>query len=147
MVNMLLHGLPRWLSGKNSACQCRRCKRLGFHPWSRKIPWSRKWLTPVFLPGKFYGQRSLAGYSPWGYKVGHDWARARARTHTHTHRVLYLSNTPNSSLNIRTSDPQRVTFYKVSDQYSLIWSRPSRTRKIWNTVTAKSSLRRHHNYM
>ena len=22
--------------------------------------------TPVFLPGKFYGQRSLAGYSPWG---------------------------------------------------------------------------------
>ena len=25
-------------------------------------------LTPVFLPGKFLGQRSLAGYSPWGYK-------------------------------------------------------------------------------
>ena len=32
-----------------------------------KIPWSRKWqLTPVFLPGKSHGQRSLAGYSPWG---------------------------------------------------------------------------------
>jgi len=28
-------------------------------------PWSRKWKpTPVFLPGKFHGQRSLAGYSP-----------------------------------------------------------------------------------
>jgi len=32
-----------------------------------KIPWRRKWQpTPVFLPGKFHGQRSLAGYSPWG---------------------------------------------------------------------------------
>jgi len=35
----------------------------------RKIPWRRKWqLTPMFLPGKFYGQRSLVGYSPWGHK-------------------------------------------------------------------------------
>ena len=42
-------------------------------PWVRKIPWSRKWqLTPVFLPRKFCGQRSLAGYtSPWGCKESH----------------------------------------------------------------------------
>ena len=34
-----------------------------------EIPWRRKWQpTPVFLPGKYYGQRSLAGYSPWGCK-------------------------------------------------------------------------------
>ena len=34
-----------------------------------KIPWSKKWQpTPVFLPGKFHGQRSLTGYSPWGCK-------------------------------------------------------------------------------
>ena len=34
-----------------------------------KIPWSRKWqLTTVFLLGKFHGQRSLVGYSPWGRK-------------------------------------------------------------------------------
>ena len=44
-------------------------KRLGFSPWVRKIPWERKWKsTPVFLPGKSHGQRSLASYSPWGYK-------------------------------------------------------------------------------
>ena len=50
-------GLPRWLSDKESACQCRRC---GFNPWIEKIPWRRKWqLTPVFLPGKFHGQRRL----------------------------------------------------------------------------------------
>ena len=44
----------------------RRCRRRGFDPWVRKNPWRRKWQpTPVCLPGKFYGQRSLAGYSPW----------------------------------------------------------------------------------
>ena len=41
----------------------------GFNPWVRKIPWRRKWQpTPVFLPGKSHGQRSLVGYHPWGYK-------------------------------------------------------------------------------
>ena len=31
--------------------------------WGGKIPWKREWLlTPVFLPGEFYGQRSLAGW-------------------------------------------------------------------------------------
>ena len=32
----MLFGLPWWLSGKDSARQCRRC---GFDPWVRKIPW------------------------------------------------------------------------------------------------------------
>ena len=60
-----LVGLPRWLSNKVSACQCRRC---GFDPWVGKIPWRRKWQpTPVFSPGKSHGRRSLAGYSPWDH--------------------------------------------------------------------------------
>ena len=29
-------------SGKEPACQCRRCRRLGFNSWLRKIPWRRK---------------------------------------------------------------------------------------------------------
>ena len=34
-----------------------------------KIPWRWAWQpTPVFLPGKSHGQRSLAGYNPWGHK-------------------------------------------------------------------------------
>ena len=38
-------------------------------------PWRRKWQpTLVFLPGKSHGQRSLVDYSPWGCRVGHDWA-------------------------------------------------------------------------
>ena len=53
-------------SGKESACQYRRC---GFHPWVGKIPWRRKWQpTPEFLPGKLHGRGSLAGYSPRGLK-------------------------------------------------------------------------------
>ena len=60
-------GLPKCSSGKESACQCRRHKRRRFDPWVRKILWSKKWQpTSVFLPGKFHGQRSLVGYSPWG---------------------------------------------------------------------------------
>ena len=60
-------GLSRGLSGKESTC--RSSSRLGFDPWVGKMPWRRKWQpTPVFLPEKFHGQRSLAGYSPWGHK-------------------------------------------------------------------------------
>ena len=44
-----------------------------FDPWVRKIPWRRELLsTPVFLPGKSYGQRSLVGYSPWDHRVRHN---------------------------------------------------------------------------
>ena len=47
--------LPRWLSGKESTCQCRRHR---FDPWVGKIPWKKNWQpTPVFLPGKSHGQR------------------------------------------------------------------------------------------
>ena len=54
---------------KESAGLRRRPKRHGFNPWVGKIPWGRKWQpTPVFLPGKSHGQRSLAGSSPRGHR-------------------------------------------------------------------------------
>ena len=59
-------GFPRWLSGKESACQF---GRQGFDPWVGKIPWRMKWQpTPVVLPGKSRGQKSLVEYSPRGCK-------------------------------------------------------------------------------
>ena len=71
--------LLRWLSGKESTCQHRR---RGFNPWAGKIPWRRKWeLTPVLLPGKFCGQRNLAGYSQWGLKESD--ATEHIDTHSH----------------------------------------------------------------
>ena len=78
-----LKRLLRWLSGKVSTCECRSRKRGGFDPWARKISWSRKWQpTPVFLPGKSQGQRSLEGYSPWDHKDPDvtEWLRTHALT-------------------------------------------------------------------
>ena len=59
-------GFLRGATGKDPACQCRR---RGFHSWVGKISWEgREQPTPAFLPGQSHGQRSLAGYSPWGRK-------------------------------------------------------------------------------
>ena len=64
-----IQGFPGGPTGKEPACQHKRHKRSGFNPWVGKIPWRRAWQpTPEFLPGKFHGQRSLAGYSPLGCK-------------------------------------------------------------------------------
>ena len=64
-------GLPSCHSDKGFACQCMRCRRCGFNPSIRKIPWRRKQQpTPVFLLRESHGQRSLAGLQ----RVGHNWA-------------------------------------------------------------------------
>ena len=65
-----LNGFPGGSNGKESAYNAEETR---FDPWVGKTPWTKKWqLTPVFLPGEFYGQRSLADYSPWGGRVRHD---------------------------------------------------------------------------
>ena len=47
-------GFPGDTSDKEPACQCRRHKRPGFHPWLGKIPWRRAWQpTSVFLSGEY----------------------------------------------------------------------------------------------
>ena len=78
---------PQWLSGEEPACQYRRHKRRGFNPWVRKIPWRRAQPpTPVLLSGETYGQRILAGYSPWDHtRVRQDW-----RDLAYTHLVLSI---------------------------------------------------------
>ena len=46
------------IDDKEPTYQNRRHKRHRFNPWVGKIPWRRNWQpTPVFLPGKFHGQR------------------------------------------------------------------------------------------
>ena len=59
-------GLPWWISGKESACSA---GDMGLIPGLGRSPGEGKWQpTPVFLPGKSQGQRSLVGCSPWGFK-------------------------------------------------------------------------------
>ena len=86
--------LKALLSGKESACNAGdlgdvgwRPRRCGSDPWVRKAPWRRKWqATPVFLPEKSHGQRSLADGSPRGCKELNTRVRVHACTHAHTHR-------------------------------------------------------------
>ena len=65
-------GLPWWLSGKKQTSKQTKTCQCSIHRFdfcSRKISWRRKWQsTPVFLPKKYHGLRSLAGYSPWRSK-------------------------------------------------------------------------------
>ena len=54
---------------KKSVCNAGDTGYVGLIPGSGRVPWRREWQpTPVFLPGEFHGQRSLAGYSPWDNK-------------------------------------------------------------------------------
>ena len=70
--------------------------RPGFNPWVGKISWKWKWQpTPVFLPGKSHGQRSLVGYSSWGRKES-DTAEL---LHSLTQRGGQLGNKKNKSSN------------------------------------------------
>ena len=70
-------GIPRWLSGKEPACQCRSYKRLGLDSWVRKKPWRRKWQPiPVFLPGESPRTEEPGGLQSMGSQTaGHDWAQ------------------------------------------------------------------------
>ena len=72
-IYIYIYGLPR--SEKEPDCQSKRQSErwvwsLGWgDPRVEEIPWRRAWQpTPMFLPGESHGQRSLAGYSPWGCK-------------------------------------------------------------------------------
>ena len=61
-----MQSFPGGSNGKESACNA---GDLRFNPWVGKIPCRReRQPTPVFLPGEFCGQRSLAGHNPWGCK-------------------------------------------------------------------------------
>ena len=82
---MIPNGKPRWHSGKESACQA---GDLG-SPLGGEDALEKEMIThSSILACKFHGQRSLMGYSPWGGRVGHDWA------HTHDSQVFFLSTTP-----------------------------------------------------
>ena len=81
------------------------------------IPWRRKWKhTPIFLPGKCQGQRSLAGYSPWGLRVEHDWAIE------HMHFVLLLIM--DGDITLQTDELQRAL--KIPTKFPMFtsWSAP-----------------------
>ena len=75
--------MPGGSNSKESVCL--QSRRPRFDPWVGKIPWRKEWQpTPVFLPREFHGQKSLAGYRPWGRREL-DQTERLTHTHTHTH--------------------------------------------------------------
>ena len=69
-ANQSMWGFPGGSGSKESTCNA------GDRVWSLggEDPLEKEWQpTPVFLPMKSHGQRSLAGYSPWEQRVRHDW--------------------------------------------------------------------------
>ena len=107
-------GFPGAASGKESACQCKRRKRCRFSFWVGKISCNRKGQpTPVFLSREFHGQRSLAGYSPWGCRVRHNWVtNTHIHSHTHTHSNTHMSSKlKNWILNLYLSDSKTQVFF------------------------------------
>ena len=60
--NLITTSFPGGFPGGSESKICLQCGRPWFHPWIGKTPWKKEWQpTPVFLPGEFHGQRSLAG--------------------------------------------------------------------------------------
>ena len=122
-------GFPRQLSGKESAWQSRRCRRQGFDSWLGKIPWSRKWqCTPVFLPGKFYGQRSLMGYSLW-YCEESD-TMEQLSTHARVIHIYVLAIVNSAAMKIKVHISFQISLFIFFQIYVQKWN----CWFIWNSL-------------
>ena len=103
-------GFPSGASGKESTSQYRRHERLGFNSWVGKIPWGRKRQpTPVFLPGKSHGQRSLVGYTV--HEVAESDTTERLTLSLPCSLILFLL------LLLKIFDNIRETFYISPNKY------------------------------
>ena len=66
---LLLSDLGGFPSGSDGKASAHNAGDPGSIPGLGRFPWRRKWQpTPVLLPRKFHGWKSLVGYSPWGCK-------------------------------------------------------------------------------
>ena len=116
---------PAWASrrlrGEEPAGQCRRHTRRGLHAWVGKNPWRRAWQPiPVFLPGESHGQRSLAGYSPWGCKESDT---------TEATQLAHIQEQPQSAMDfMKHSSKVHWEGLFFLTQESALWGSPSNSR-------------------
>ena len=69
LVGLSLSWASLGFPGSDGKVSTSKAREPDLLPGLERLPWRRKWQpTPVFLPGKSHGQRSLVGYSPWGRK-------------------------------------------------------------------------------
>ena len=134
---------PGGVSGKEPTCQCRKPKIRGFDLWVGKIPWRRTWQpTSVFLLWQSHGQRSLAGYGPWGRRVGHNWSNlAQPSTHTGSPKrvrnfvflVYYIPSTLEPCL---VQSKHSINIYWVNEWKNIFWLELKSVNLIWQSELA-----------
>ena len=92
-------------------------------PGSRIIPKRRKWQpASVFLPGKFHGQKSLVGYSPWGRKESDmtEWQRTQHKRRRESWERLWHPEAQ-SYYGPKTSPSIIVLGQQVSSKRTVLW--------------------------
>ena len=113
--------MHRRLSGKESTCQCRRCRRHGFDPWIRKIPWRRKWQPiPGFLPEKPKDRRA------WWATVQRV-TKSRIRLRNWAHRTVPGALASSEHVVLIGA----VTYISCNNHCHLEWSW-QRKKEVWN---------------
>ena len=113
-------GFPAGSDGKVSARNVGR-----FDPWDGKIPWRRKWQpSPVFLPRKSHGQRSLAGCSLQGHKrVRRDLLTKQQKVRGIEERRGYAVNPQSVTLGVRRQGSSSVNVLCGFEEVAfLLWS-------------------------
>ena len=107
MCAFTLKFYPCIASGSNSAGQaggCLQCRRPGFNPWVRTIPWWREWLSPGEENSMNRG--AWRGLQPVGsQRVGHNWMTNAFTFHSHYNSNIWLMKPANSFRAIKDSIP------------------------------------------
>ena len=80
--------LPGGSSGKNWPANTGDIRDGALIPKLERSPGEGIGNTLIYLPGKFHGQRSMAGYSPWVAK-SQTWQHTHKHIHTHTRRYIF----------------------------------------------------------
>ena len=106
-------GFPQWLSGKEYTCNAEDLEKTQVQSLGWEDPWSRKWQpTPVFSPGKSHGQRSLAGFSPWGHKESDTTKQLNnSNSNKRSKRIPYQRNIQKATEHLKRS----LTSYVITE--------------------------------
>ena len=90
MDKALVHGLASGSGVKNLPAM-QETQEIWVQSLGQEDPWKRKWQpTPIFLPGKSHGQRSLEGYSPWA-------TESDTAEHKNSYMYVYIQEKPRGS--------------------------------------------------
>ena len=118
---------------KNLSLQCRRP---GFNVWVRKMPWRWEWLpTPVFLPGEFHGQRSLAGYTV--HRVTKGWTHSQLSRVSDSEETGWVGSSPGTTSVHTLATPPTTSRPRIRPHFCR--KSPSARAQIPNVVASSSA--------